>query len=119
MANVALVPKRDIFQGDMAVSPNDPRKAAQTLAGDRIALVRHGRAPLLAFTEKFFDLQDLRALKMPKLRRPAVDARSNQRQREQKFRVPVTLDDLGRNRRRPQPQLLADACFDLWIKMRV
>ncbi len=63
------------------VAADHTREAAEPLAGDRVALVRHRGAPFLAFAEKLLHLENLRALQMAKLRRPAVDARCDQRQR--------------------------------------
>ena len=64
-------------------------------AGDRIAFVRHGRAAFLARTEEFLRFQYFGALQMPELRRPAIDARGDERKGGGEFRVTIALDDLG------------------------
>ena len=68
------------------VAAHDARQAAQAFAGNRIALVRHGGAALLSFAEKLLHLQHFGALQMAKLRRPAIDARRDQRER--RARIP-------------------------------
>ena len=108
MADVALVPERDVLQRGDGIAANDPRETAQAFAGDRVALVRHRRTAFLPVAEKFFHFENFGPLQMTELGRPAIDARGDQRERGQKFRVPVALDDLGRKRRRFQAELLAD-----------
>ncbi len=56
---------------------------------------------------------------MTKLRRPAIDARRDQREHRVKLGVPVPLDDLRAELRRRQTELLADPLLDPWIEMRV
>ena len=92
--------KRYIFQRDNCIPANDARQAAQPFARYWVALMRHCRTAFLPFPEKFFQFENFRALKMPKLSRPTVDARSDQSERSTKFRVPVSLHDLGGKRRR-------------------
>ena len=56
----------------------------------------------LAFAEKFFHLQNFRALQMPELGCPAIDARRNQGRRWAKdFGVPISLHNLRRKRALP------------------
>ena len=75
--------------------------------------------PFWPGAEVFFHFQHLGPLQMAQLRRPAIDARGDQRQGRGKFRVPIALDDLGRKHRRLEPELLADALLDPRIEMRV
>src|SRR5437773_731948 len=94
MTDVALVPKGHIFQRHNCISANDPRQTAQPLVRDRVALVWHCRAAFLPFPKKFFQFENFSPLKMTKLSRPTVDARSNKRERSTKLRVAVPLHDL-------------------------
>ena len=119
MADVAFVPERDIFQSGDGISPNDSSESAEALGGDRVALVRHGRAAFLAGAEKFLDLEHFGPLQMPKLRRPTIDARGDERERGAKFRVPIALDDLGGEHRRLQPEFFANMALDPRVEMRV
>jgi hypothetical protein len=73
----------------------------------------------LAFAKKFFHFQNFSALEMAEFGSPAVDRRGDQCQCRQKFSMPVALDDLGRDCRRPQPEFLANFALNPWIQMRV
>src|SRR5450432_2337766 len=119
MADVAFVPERNIFQSGDGVSPNDPCQAAEAFGGDRVALVRHRGAAFLAGAEKFFDLEDFGPLQMAQLRRPAIDARGDERERGAKFRVAIALDDLGGKDRRLQSEFFANMTLDARIEMRM
>src|SRR5438132_7407459 len=94
MTDVALVPKGHIFQRHSCISANDPRQTAQPLVRDRVALVWHCRAAFLPFPKKFFQFENFSPLKMTKLSRPTVYARSDQRERGTEFGVPIPLHDL-------------------------
>ena len=97
-----------IFQRRHGIAADDAREAAELFAGDRVALVRHRRAAFLPCGKIFLHLQHLRPLQMPELRRPAIDARRDDREHRLKFRVPVALDDLRAKRRRGQSEPLAN-----------
>ena len=118
VADVALVPEGDVFQRGHGVAAQDARQAGQAFAGDGIALVRHGAGTFLARREKFLRLQHFGALQMAEFRRPAFDARADQRQDADEFRVQIALDDLRGDGRRAQAQFLADAGFHPRRKMR-
>src|SRR6516225_1520936 len=107
MADIALVPESDIFEGRDCVAAQNAGQSAQPFACDRIALVRHGTRALLALRKEFLSLKHLRALKMPELGRPPFNARACQGQSADKFRVQIPLDHLSRDWRGTQPQLLA------------
>src|SRR6266550_5965680 len=119
MADVALMPEGDVFQRYHCVPTQDSSEATQSFTCNRIAFVGHGRATFLAFAKKFFDFQNLSALEMAEFSGPTVDRRRDQCQCRQKFSVPVALDDLGRDCRRPQPEFLANFALDPWIQMRM
>ena len=119
MADVAFVPERDVLERGEGVAPHDAGESAQAFGGDRVALVRHGRTAFLAGTEKLLHFQHFGPLQMSQLRGPAIDARSDQRERRGKFRVPIALDDLGGKFRGLQPELCANVTLDPRIEMRV
>src|SRR5437762_2068933 len=119
MADVPLVPERNIFQRYYCIPAEDTRQATQAFPCDRIPLVRHGRTPLLALTEELLDFEYFRSLEVTKLRCPALDTRPNQRQRRAKLRVAIALNDLGRDIRSLQPESFADSTLDRRIQMRV
>ena len=81
--------------------------------------MRHGRAPLLAFGEELLHLEHFGPLEVTKLRRPAIDARRDQRQRRAKLRVAIALDDLRGDVRGLQSELLTNRAFDRRIQMRM
>ena len=117
MADVAFVPERDIFHRGDGVTADDASQTAQSFAGDRVALVRHGRAAFLALGEKFFHLEDLGALQMAELGGPAVERAGGQGEHGHEFRMAVALDDLGGKRGGLEPELGADFLFDARIEV--
>ena len=119
MADIAFVPEGDVLHRGHGVPANDASQAAQSFAGDWVALVRHGRTAFLPFAEELFHFEHLGALQVAKLCRPAIDAGSDDGQRGDKFRVAVALHNLGGERRRLQPELFAHRALDRGIKMRV
>ena len=94
---------------DDCVSANHARQSAQAFPSDGVSLVRHGGASLLAFRKKFFHLQNFRALQMPELGCPAIDARRNQSERGRKFSVPIALHDLRGKRCRLESKFFANS----------
>src|SRR4029453_7509963 len=100
MTDIALMPKRDVFQRYKSIAANDTSQAAQPLTGNGIALVRHRRTAFLPFAKKFFHFQHFSPLEMTEFGRPTIDTGSDHRERGNKFRMPVTLHDLGRKDRR-------------------
>ena len=63
-----------------AVRTHHARQAADLLARDRVALVRHGRRALLLLAEIFFRLAHFGALQMANLGGDLVQCRGNDRQ---------------------------------------
>ena len=64
MRYVALMPKGNILKRRLDVPADDSSQPADLLAGDGVALVRHGRAALLTAREIFFGLADFGALQV-------------------------------------------------------
>ena len=98
---------------------DDAREPADPLRDDRVALVRHRRGALLAASERLLDLAHLGPREMPQLEREPLQRGREQRERVQHLGVPVALEDLGRARRRLEPEPLAGDPLDLGIGGRV
>src|SRR5579859_942695 len=118
MADVALVPEGDVFHRGNGVPTEHTREAGETLAGDGIALVRHGTAAFLAFRKEFLRFEDLGALQMAELDRPTFNAGGDERERVDEFGVEVALDDLRGNGRRTETKLFANECLHTRRNMR-
>src|SRR5579859_2717379 len=115
--NIALVPESDIFERCLRMPAHHARQSADLLAGDGVALVRHGRRSLLLFAEIFLGLAHLGALQMTDLSGDLIQSRSNDGQRGYVISVAVALDDLGRDRSGFESQAVADFFFHFRIKM--
>ena len=97
--DVALVPQRDVLDARLRVPAQHAREAADALAHDRVALVRHrARALLLPRAERLLGLADLRALEVADLGREALEPRAGERDRLQQRGVAVARDDLRGDR---------------------
>src|SRR3954452_6565659 len=97
--DVALVPQRDVLDARLRVPAQHAREAADALAHDRVALVRHrARALLLPRAERLLGLADLGALEVADLGREALEPGAGESDRLQQRRVAVARDDLGRHR---------------------
>src|SRR5439155_2483228 len=119
MAYIALVPKRDVFKRHHRVTANHARESTQSLARYRVAFVRHGRAPFLAFAKIFLHFENFSPLKMTKFCCPAIDTGSDHGQRRHKFGVAVALHDLRRKCCWLLSQLFTHCAFNFWIDMCV
>ena len=106
VADVALVPQRLVLQRRLGVAAQQPRLAGDPLRQDRVALVGHRRAALLARLERLHDLGDLGVLEVPDLGRDALEGAAEDRDRGEERGVPVALDDLGAHRVRVQAEVV-------------
>src|SRR5229473_7231923 len=97
MRNVALVPQRNIFKSRLCVAAHYSRQTADLLAGYRIALVRHGRRPLLLFAEELRRLVYFSALQVADFGRKLIQRGSNHRQSSEVMSMPVALNHLRGN----------------------
>src|SRR5208282_1875516 len=113
VADVALVPEGDVFEGGDGVAAQYAGEAGESFPSDGIALVRHGAAAFLAFGEWFLGFQHLGALKVAEFDGPTLDARADEGKRGLKFGMDVALDDLGGNRRGTQAELFAYASLNV------
>ena len=118
MADVALVPEGDVFHRRDCIPADHTGEAAETFAGDRVALVRHRRTAFLPLGEILLHLEHLGALEVAELGGPAVDRTRCQCEHSHELGMPVALHDLRGQRGRFQPELVADLFFDTRIEMR-
>ena len=83
VADVPLVPEGHVFQGRQGVAPEHPGQAAEVFRQDRVALVGHGRRPLLARGEPLLRLPHLGALEVADLQGHFFHAGADQGQGEE------------------------------------
>src|SRR5690349_5591559 len=102
----------------MSVCPNQPREAADLLAADRIALVRHRRRALLTLPEWLLDLANLRLLKSTDFEREILERCRSNGKRRQKLRMTIARDDLRRDRLRLESETAAHVGLDRRRQMR-
>ena len=79
--DVALVPQRHVLEAGDGVAAQHAREAADALARDRVALVRHRGGALLAARERLGRLAHLAALQVADLGREAVERAAEDRER--------------------------------------
>ena len=112
MRDVALVPQGDIVKGDLRVGLHHAGEAADLLHGDGVALVRHGRAALLALAERLLGLEGVGLLEVADLRGDALAGGSRGGEHAGEVGVVVAGDDLRGQRIVDQTQVLADVLLD-------
>ena len=78
----------------VGVAAQQPGQAGDPLGQDRVALVGHRRAALLAGPERLLDLGDLGVLEVPDLRGEPFERAAGDGDRGQDRGVAVALDDL-------------------------
>ena len=96
----------------LRVAADDAGEAADLLAGDGIALVRHGGRSLLLLAEELFGLADFGALQVADFGGDLVERRSDHGERGEIVRVAIALDHLRGDRRGFQSQARADLLFE-------
>ena len=111
VADIALMPERNILQARLGVTSQQPCQPGHLLAGDRVPLVRHGRRPLLALDEWFLDFTYLSPLQVADLGRELIQGGPDQSKRQQKFGVPIPGNNLARDRCRREPEPSTDVLF--------
>src|SRR6476661_7692484 len=114
MRDVALVPKRDVLKSGFRVAANNPREAADLLAGHGVALMRHGGAALLSRRERFFRFANFRSLQVADFKRDLFERGGNSGQRSDVMGVQIAREDLRGNR----CGLQAKPCADLLLRLR-
>ena len=84
----------------ITAAADQPGEPGQVLGQDRVLLVRHRRAALLAGGERLGDLADLGPLQVTNLGRQPLDPARDHGKRGEEHGVPVARDHLGRDRLR-------------------
>src|SRR3546814_18325005 len=94
MADVALVPQRDILHRGNRGAAHHAREPGEILGEDRVALVRHRRRALLSGREIFLGLEYFGSLEVADLDRQALDRRSEDADHRAEHRVAVARHPL-------------------------
>src|SRR2546428_12243722 len=102
MRNVAFMPKNDILHGCLKIGAYYTSQAAYLFTRDRISFVGHGRRSFLSGSKVFFCLSNLRTLQSTYLGGYLFQAASNNRYGCQELGMAVPLDNLSRDRIKPQ-----------------
>ena len=97
----------DVLERRQRVAAQQPRQAADPLAADRVALVRHGGRALLPRAERLLRLAHLGALQVADLGRDPLERAPQHGERREQGGVPVAAHDLGRDRLGHEPQARA------------
>ena len=105
VADVALVPQRLVLEAGLGVAAQQAGEPGDPLGQDRVALVGHRRAALLALAERLHDLGDLGVLEVADLGREPLERAAEDRDGREERGVPVALDDLGADRVHAQPEV--------------
>ena len=111
VGDVPLVPERHVFQGRDAHGADVAGLAGEVLGEDRVALVGHGRRPLLPLAEQLLRLQHLGPLQVADLHGDPLHGGGDDGEGAEILGMAVTGDDLGRDRLRFQPHFGADVLF--------
>ena len=98
VADVPLVPEGLVLEGRAGVAAEQAGQAGDPLGDDRVALVGHRRAALLAAPERLHQLADLGVLEVADLGREALQRAAGDRDRGEDRGVAIALDDLGAHR---------------------
>ena len=76
MADVALVPERDVLEPRLQIAPQKPGNAGDIFSGDGVFLVGHARAARLPLFKALLCLAHLAALQMANFNRNPFDGRA-------------------------------------------
>ena len=117
VGDVPLVPQRHVLQTGAEVAALQARQPAQPLREDRVALVGHGRAALLAGAERLLRLAQLAAGQVADLGAHELNGRSDGRAGVEVLGMAVPGDHLG-GRHRRQAQGGADTGLDRGVDVR-
>ena len=112
MRDIALVPQGVVLEGCARVGADEPRKADDLFAPNRVAFVRHRRGALLSFGERLLDLADFSLLEPPNLQCELFEGRGRDRERCEKLGVTVPLDHLRCDGGRLETERSADIGLD-------
>ena len=112
MADVPLVPHRDVVQRSHHVPAQQARQPTDPFTELGIALVRHRARALLAARERLERLADLGALQRSNLGGLLFERGRDNRQRCDELRVTIALQDLRGRLGRTQPDPRQRALLD-------
>ena len=119
VADVALVPEGDVLHAHERVAAQHAGAAGHALAEDRVALVGHGRGPLLALAERLLGLAHLGALQVAHLGGELLDAGADDGDGGEERGVAVALHDLVADGLAADVELLADEVLDAGVDVVV
>ena len=111
------MPEGDVFEGGLGVGADDAGEAGDLLAGDGIALVRHGGGALLLFGEELFGFADLGALEVADLGGDLVERGGEDGEGGDVGGVAVALEDLRGDGDGLEAELGADGFFVLGLEV--
>ena len=110
--DVALVPERHVLECRDGVAAYEACHARDTLAVDRVALVRHRGRTLLPRLEELLCLADVRALQVADLGGDLFHGTRDDSERRDELGVSVALDDLRCEADGRDTELLARQLLD-------
>jgi len=119
VADVPLVPERDVLHPDRGVPAQEPGDAGDVLGRDRVALVGHRRRALLPGAERLAHLTDLAALQMADLGGETFEGRTGEGDRVQELGLTIPVGDLGRCGFDSDAESIADVGLDRRRRVRV
>src|SRR5215218_3092903 len=117
MRDIPFMPQSDILQTNNTVRSNHSGYATDAFRDDRIALMWHRAGTFLPFRKTFLRLADLGALPVTNIERKLFQRRGDDRKCGQILGIDVSLDHLGGNWRRLQPETCANTLLNRWIEM--
>ena len=117
VGDVSLVPEGDVLEGGLGVGADDTGEAADLLAGDGVALVRHGGGAFLLLGEELFGLADLGALEVADLGGDLVERGAEDGERGDVGGVAVALDDLRGDGDGGEAEFFADGFLMFGLEM--
>ncbi len=119
VADVAFVPQDLVLHRGLGVAAEEPGQPGDPLCEDRIALMGHRRAALLAGPERLHDLADLGVLEFADLGREPLERAAGDGDGRDERGVAVTLDDLRADRVRVQAEVGQDLRLDIGAEVAV
>ena len=118
MADVTLVPERDVLQRRHHGRSYDAGEAGQILAQDGVLLVGHGGRALLPLAEGLCRLPHLASLQVPNLHRQPLDRAGDDAEHGEIHGVAIARDNLGRDRLRRETHRFRDMRLDRRVDAR-
>src|SRR5215510_7811099 len=111
------MPQSHILECCLSICANYTGQPADLFAGDRVALVRHGRRALLLFAEVLLGFPNFCSLQVTDLSGDLIQRAGGDRQSGNIRSMAIALNHLRGNRRCFQPEACADLFLVLGIEM--